>query len=160
MRFDELVLAALPLLLGVASGLCTASGMGWYNSLQKPKWAPPKWVYAPVWTALYLLLGVVSLRLEPRLLTWYYAHLALNFAWSPVFFGLRKPPAAMAILVAMLGIIVYVFACTEDTTARLALAPYIAWLVFAGALNLSIVRLQSRPKEQPVDSSIYTHQPM
>ena len=107
-RFIALILAvALPLVLGGAGGVVTAAAIpGWYAGLSKPPWNPPSWVFGPVWTTLYLLMGVASWRVwrsqllagaGPRAqqrvrsaLVTYSGQLALNAVWSPVFFGLKR----------------------------------------------------------------------
>ena len=121
----------------------------YYRGLRKPAWAPPPWLFGPVWTALYALMGVaawlVARRGGPgtrRALALWGGQLALNAAWTPIFFGLRSPGAALAeiaaLWIAVLGTVV-VFARRRADAAALLL-PYLAWVSFAAALNLAIWR--------------------
>lgn len=131
----------LPLASGSTVGLLTQRNTQWYDTLAKPAWAPPKQVYGPVWTILYICLGIASTYLPDALMPWYYLHLALNLSWTPVFFGLKKPRAALAIISLMLATIGYIVYQTDNSTVRALLAPYIAWLLFAGALNAHIASI-------------------
>ena len=153
MRGSAIALAGFLVLCvvgGAASGLASPPGE-WYASLAKPSWNPPNWIFGPVWTALYAMIGVAGWRLwrrraapgATRAMGWYGAQLALNFAWTPVFFGLHRPGAALAVIVAMLGAIVATIALSwrVDRPAALLLAPYAAWVSFATALNAAIWRL-------------------
>lgn len=121
----------------------------YYRGLRKPAWAPPPWLFGPVWTALYALMGVaawlVARRGGPgtrRALALWGGQLALNAAWTPIFFGLRSPGAALAeiaaLWIAVLGTVV-VFARRRADAAALLL-PYLMWVSFAAALNLAIWR--------------------
>lgn len=120
----------------------------WYASLRKPAWNPPAWLFGPVWTALYLMMAtaawLVWRRGGPRrALTAYGVQLALNAAWTPIFFGLKMPGLAFAEILLMLAAIVVTareFARTSRVAAAL-LAPYIAWVLFASFLNFTLWRL-------------------
>lgn len=120
----------------------------WYQSLAKPSFNPPNWLFAPVWSVLYVVIAVVgariwlSLRRSMAMRLWY-AQLVLNFAWSPIFFGLQDPTSA---LIVILGLLVtvggFIFASwRQDRTAALLFLPYLAWVAFATALNGAIVAL-------------------
>lgn len=120
----------------------------WYQSLAKPSFNPPNWLFAPVWSVLYVVIAVVgartwlSLHRSMAMRLWY-AQLVLNFAWSPIFFGLQDPTSA---LIVILGLLVtvggFVFASwRQDRTAALLFLPYLAWVAFATALNGAIVAL-------------------
>jgi len=132
---------------GAASGLATPPG-DWYASLAKPSWTPPGWLFGPVWTLLYAAMGVSAWllwrrRMQPgarRSLACFGAQLALNFAWTPVFFGLHSPGAALCVIVVLLGAIVatVVLAWRVDRVASVLLWPYLAWVSFATALNAAI----------------------
>jgi tryptophan-rich sensory protein len=123
---------------------------GWYATLAKPVFNPPAWVFGPVWTTLYVMMAVAVWRVwlagDPRrraALAWYGAQLALNAAWSQVFFGLERPRWALAVILALLATV----AATAwrfwsiDRLAGWLLAPYLAWLAFATVLNGAIVAM-------------------
>lgn len=126
---------------------------GWYFQLVKPALNPPPWVFAPVWTMLYLMMGVALFLhrsatlgghpLGPRG-TWLFAgQLLLNGVWSPLFFGLKSPVLAAVDIVLLLTAIVLTQRVFFQTS-RLAgwlLAPYLAWVSFATYLNVSIAWL-------------------
>jgi tryptophan-rich sensory protein len=137
----------LPLLVGGLGGLVTAGAVReWYPTLARPSFAPPSWVFGPVWTLLYLAMGVAS-RLVWRsgstrpdvrgALVLYAVQLALNLAWSCLFFGLRRPLLALIEIVVLLGVIVATalrFAAVSNA-AGLLMLPYVAWVAFATLLN-------------------------
>jgi tryptophan-rich sensory protein len=127
-------------------GRLTASEIpGWYRTLVRPSIAPPNWVFGPVWTLLYVLMAVAAWRvwLAPPspTRTWALAlfmmQLALNFAWSWIFFRQHAIGAALAEVVALwatIGATILVFAMIAPLPAWL-MAPYWAWVTFASALN-------------------------
>lgn len=118
----------------------------WYDALLKPELAPPNWVFAPVWTALFLLMGVAAFmvwrggwrRAEATIaLNLFILQLALNALWSVVFFGLRNPGLALveiAILWLAIAATIWAFAKVSKPAAWL-LAPYLLWVSFAAYLN-------------------------
>jgi benzodiazapine receptor len=143
--------------------LCQAVGIGgafftraaipeWYATLARPSFAPPNWVFGPVWTLLYLLMGIVLYRLWIReshgpertcALRWFFIQLALNAVWTPVFFGLKALWPAFGIIVFLLISIflaIRALARLDALSARL-LWPYLLWVSFATALNLEFARL-------------------
>ena len=119
---------------------------GWYAALAKPSFNPPSWVFAPVWTLLYVLIAIAGARTFERgtggFPLWL-GQMALNFTWSPVFFGLHRPGLALAIILALLMAILAFIATRwrADRTAALLFVPYAAWVAFAGVLNASIALL-------------------
>ncbi len=117
----------------------------WYAGLAKPAFNPPNWIFAPVWTLLYIMVAVAGWRTwdsEPRSggMTVWFIQLALNFSWSPVFFGAHMIGAALVIvamlLAAILGFIVMRW--PRDRAAALLFVPYAGWVAFATLLNGSI----------------------
>jgi tryptophan-rich sensory protein len=120
---------------------------GWYAALAKPPFNPPNWVFAPVWTILYVLIAVAGARTfergRGRGFALWLAQLALNFTWSPVFFGLHRPLAALVIVGALLATIIAFIATqwNSDRASALLFVPYAAWVAFATVLNASIVVL-------------------
>ena len=138
-------------LLGGLSGWFSNSGSAWFDALQKPSFMPPGWAFAVVWPILYALLGV-SLALilaEPpsrrrqMALILFTIQLALNFAWSPIFFAGHD--------IALAKWVIFLMAAIAAAAARqflklrsaagLLLVPYLAWLVFAAMLNATIETL-------------------
>lgn len=121
---------------------------GWYAALNKPAFNPPDYVFAPVWLALYVCIGVAGARTwsadprSPAIAAWI-AQMALNFLWSSVFFGMHRTGLALGIIVAMLTAIAAFIALQwrADRVAALLFVPYAAWVAFATALNWSIYRL-------------------
>ncbi|HEX2571374.1 MAG TPA: TspO/MBR family protein [Polyangia bacterium] len=122
----------------------------WYRSLKKPPFTPPPAVFGPVWTGLYTLIAISGWRLwrrrmapgaRPALALWL-VQLGLNAAWSPLFFGQRRLAWALADIVALEGAILACMAAARpvDRPASALLAPYAAWVGFAGLLNEEIVR--------------------
>ncbi|MGD9479956.1 TspO/MBR family protein [Shinella sp. G-2] len=142
-------LAFIILVLGIGL-LIGASNVpdDWYQSLAKPSFNPPNWVFAPVWSLLYIVIGVVgartwlSLRRSMAMRLWF-AQMIFNFAWSPVFFGLRDPTSAMIIILGLLVSVAGFIAVSwrQDRTAALLFLPYLAWVAFASALNGAILAL-------------------
>jgi len=132
------------LAVGLAIGSITRPD-GWYAALAKPPFNPPNWVFAPVWSLLYVVIAVVGARTLERgggMGLWF-AQLALNFAWTPIFFGLHRPALALVIVIAMLATIVafIVTRWSVDRVSALLFIPYAAWVAFASLLNASIVVL-------------------
>jgi tryptophan-rich sensory protein len=132
-------------LAGVVGGVATASAVGtWYQTLVQPSFAPPDWVFGPVWTTLYALMGtaafLVSRSSHPRArvaLAAFLGHLVLNVAWSLAFFGLQSPLYGLVVIVPLLLAIVAVTALFGriDRRAAALMLPYLAWVAFATALN-------------------------
>ena len=123
----------------------------WYASLRKPSFNPPNWVFAPVWTVLYVLIALSAWLVwrragwhgGRRALSWWFAQLALNAAWTPVFFGAHRIGLALAIIVGLLVAIsgtILAFR-RHHALAAAMLLPYLAWVAFATLLNASIWRL-------------------
>lgn len=136
-------------LLGSAVTLPKISG--WYVSLAKPSFNPPNQVFGPVWTILYVLMAVTAWRVwcerghpgRVSALAWWVAQLALNAAWSQVFFGLEQPGWALVVIVLLLGAVGWTAwrFYAIDAVAGVLLLPYLAWVMFAAVLNTAIVRL-------------------
>jgi benzodiazapine receptor len=137
--------------LGTASGLSTVGGDSeWYQSLRKPPGTPPSWVFGPVWSVLYLMMGVVVGRLIHRR-AWqavavFGIQMVLNLAWTPVFFGIKDSVVALVILAAMwLGLLSTVLLARDaDRISAWLLIPYLAWVSYAGYLNAGFLWLNGR----------------
>lgn len=146
--------------LGVALGVCFgAAAVGsratmpqlrrWYPSLRKPTWNPPNAVFGPVWTALYLTMAVAAWLVwrtggdVSAALALFAVQLALNVAWSVVFFGERNVRGALVVIVALwlaIATTLGVFWMIAPAAGAL-FAPYLAWVTFASLLNGAIARL-------------------
>ncbi|WP_374307935.1 TspO/MBR family protein [Dongia sp.] len=142
----------LSLLVSSLGGWLTAGSIGdWYPTLAKPGFNPPDWVFAPVWSTLFLLMAIAAWRVWRRV-GWaagrtsqilYFAQLVGNLAWSALFFGLQRPGLA---LVDCALLLILIIATTwqfrrHDGLAALLMLPYIAWVAFACVLNGAIVAL-------------------
>ncbi|MEI4481637.1 MULTISPECIES: TspO/MBR family protein [unclassified Phyllobacterium] len=128
---------------GLAIGYITLPGE-WYASLVKPSFNPPNWLFAPVWTVLYVIIALAGWRVWDRGLAspqqFWWAQLLFNFLWSPSFFGLQQMGLALVVIVLLLISIIgfiKVSWSTERTSAILFL-PYLAWVAFATLLNASL----------------------
>ncbi|MDN5785926.1 TspO/MBR family protein [Pseudorhodobacter sp.] len=130
--------------IGSLIGVATLPGE-WYAGLNKPGFTPPNWVFGPMWTALYVLIGWAGARKwiygGAQALWW--SQMVLNFLWSPVFFGLNMPVAAVVVIVLTWAAIA-AFILREwnsDRTSAALFMPYLAWVTLATALNIGIVVL-------------------
>ncbi|HVU80139.1 MAG TPA: TspO/MBR family protein [Candidatus Paceibacterota bacterium] len=154
----NLIPLALWILIAQGAGLIgsafTAPAIsGWYAALEKPQVAPPNWVFAPVWTTLFLLMGVAAYlvwrkpasRGRTLALKLFFAQLILNVLWSVLFFGLKSPAMALAeIALLWLSIAATIWAFSKISgPAALLLAPYLAWVSFASYLNFMLWTLNS-----------------
>lgn len=145
-RLALLAFVALALVGGSLLGVLTAPGP-WYAALEKPWFNPPNWVFGPVWSVLYIMIGIAGWRLwrlgDSALLRLWWLQLALNFAWSPAFFSLQSPGLALAIiLVLVVAVWALAFlAWRRDRLSALLFLPYGLWVSFATLLNLSIFML-------------------
>jgi len=140
----------IPQIIGLLGSLFTSATIPtWYATLTRPELAPPNWVFGPVWTVLFILMGIASFlifqkgyeRRDVRIaLSFYGAQLILNLLWSLLFFGARNPGLAFAEIVVLwlvLFLTIRKFWPLSKTSAYL-LVPYILWVSFAGYLNYSI----------------------
>jgi translocator protein len=139
--------------LGGLSGWISNSGYGnaWFDALHKPSFMPPGWTFGVVWPILYALLGIALAMIlaEPpsarrtTALTLFMVQLALNLAWSPIFFAGHDIGLAKIVIFIMALVAAYVARqfYRLRRIAGLLMLPYLAWLVFAGALNWSIETL-------------------
>ncbi|MFK3973386.1 TspO/MBR family protein [Pseudomonas sp. NPDC087358] len=129
-----------------ATGIIFKPG-AWYQSLQKPRFTPPNWLFPVAWTTIYLLLAWAGYRLtllpgSETVLALWAAQIALNTLWTPVFFGANRIVAGMVILVVLWLVVaaMVVLALQLDVITGLILFPYLVWLCVAAALNFSIMR--------------------
>lgn len=148
-----LLAVSLVVVLAVAAvgGIATGSGLrDWYDDLDKAPWTPPSWVFGPAWTVLYVLMAVAAwlvarAGLDERAvrvaLAVYLVQLAVNLAWSWLFFGRRAPALALVDIVVLCVLVAATIVAfwRVDAAAGALLAPYLGWIVFAATLNLWIV---------------------
>ena len=140
-------------LLGGLSGWLSNSGYGngWFDGLDKPNFMPPGWAFGVVWPILYALLGIAVAMIlaeppSPRrktALTLFFIQLALNFAWSPIFFAGHDIRLANVVIFAMAALAAAAAGqfVRIRTIAGLLMVPYLAWLIFAATLNSTIGNL-------------------
>ncbi|MDN3588167.1 TspO/MBR family protein [Pedobacter aquatilis] len=141
---------ALTLSIGALGGLATAKSVQtWYPTLNKPSFNPPNWLFAPVWTSLYIIIGIAAYlvwvkrdKIEhfPRTVALYLIQLILNLSWSFIFFYLHEIGFALAEII-MLLIAIMANAITFykiDKVAGLLFIPYILWVSFATFLTYNI----------------------
>ncbi|OSZ80166.1 hypothetical protein CAP36_02615 [Chitinophagaceae bacterium IBVUCB2] len=144
---------AIPLLVGGISGFFTDTGVGsWYQTINKPSWNPPGWIFGPVWTTLYVMMGIAmylvwkkeaSAILKKTALSLFAIQLVLNFFWSFIFFNQQQIGWALVEIIAMWVFIlltIFAFANVSKTAAWL-LVPYISWVSFATILTYTIWQL-------------------
>jgi tryptophan-rich sensory protein len=144
---------AICLLAGALGGWVTSqSVVEWYPTLNKPAWNPPAWIFAPVWTTLYVMMAVAAWLVWKKgrrgsgarlALALFFIQLALNCLWSFLFFGARSPGWALVDIVALLAALAattWAFFHHSRLAGALML-PYLAWVSFAGFLNFTIWQL-------------------
>jgi len=147
-----LISLGLSLSAGFLGAWATASSVdSWYQGLNRPWWTPPDALFAPVWTALYILMGVAAWlvwkRADDHRVGWplslYALQLLLNALWSYLFFGLRSPGAALIEIIVLWAAIAATAAgfARVDRRAAWLMAPYLAWVSFAMALNFALWRM-------------------
>ena len=139
---------ALFLVVTVGGGLligATNTPGAWYADLAKPPFTPPDWLFAPVWTVLYVAVAVAGWRIwrlsDTRgAMTAWWLQLGLNFLWTPVFFTLQAIGWALVVILALLAAVVSFIrlAWDRDRPAALLFLPYAAWVAFATLLTASV----------------------
>jgi tryptophan-rich sensory protein len=127
-------------------GIASARAPDFYIKLDRPPWAPPAWLFGPVWTTLYILMGIAAWMVWKergwgRELYLFVFQLVLNAVWTWLFFGLKhgKLAALDIIVLAILIVMTIVAFWNVRSVAGVLLVPYLAWVVFATALTFSIV---------------------
>jgi tryptophan-rich sensory protein len=152
-RVADVAIAATPLAVGAASAALTMNGLRlWYRTIRRPSWNPPNQVFGPVWTTLYLLMGVALVQVvrseEDRLarqlgLVLFAVQLVLNFGWSWIFFTNHDLFGALVEILALwlaIAATIAAFARVRPSAAALLL-PYLAWTTFATVLTGAIWRM-------------------
>lgn len=137
---------------GIGSAFTVSAIPEWYATLNKPSFSPPNWLFAPVWTLLYILMGLAAALVwqkglqNPRVrtsLVIFLIQLILNMVWSVLFFGLRSPLCGLVDILFLWAMILVTIAQFSKISvpAALLLIPYILWVTFASGLNLGIFLL-------------------
>lgn len=132
---------------GMAIGFMSPAD-AWYAALAKPSFNPPNWIFPPVWSALYVMIGIAGwivwnrARRSAAMAVWW-LQLCLNFAWSPLFFSVHRIDLALAVILALLVATWAFIALTARPlpVAALLFAPYGLWILFASVLNASLASL-------------------
>ena len=145
--------------LGSLSGVSSMSEIqGWYANLNKPSFTPPNWLFGPVWSILYILIGgsfgliwqvaakgryPIITKFARQGLVLFGIHFLLNLAWTPVFFGLNNPAWGLVIILALLTMIVLLIRhfFRLDRLSAFLMIPYLIWVSYATALNIGILIL-------------------
>jgi len=145
-----LIAVSVSELAGIIGSVFTSPAIpGWYEGLIKPEFNPPSWVFAPVWTALFALMGVAAFLVWKKgvdqkkvkiALSLFVVQLVLNTLWSIIFFGLKNPGMAFVEIIILLTAILATFIAFLKVSrpAALLLLPYICWVAFASYLNFVI----------------------
>jgi translocator protein len=136
---------------GLGAISTAASVRNWYPMLHKPSWTPPSWLFGPVWTILYLMMAIAAWLVWRRrglvtvnsALGLFAFQLALNVAWSPLFFGLKNPLAGLLDIVPLWAAIMATLISfwKISPAAGVLLVPYWLWVGFATALNFAIWKM-------------------
>ena len=146
-KFLRLVLCiTLPLFIGGVSGIATADAIpGWYQTLNKPFFNPPNWLFGPVWTTLYILMGVSLFQisslpkseLRTKAIQIFILQLTLNFFWSFLFFYFHQPEIALLEIIGLwvcIAVMIHLFKKLKPVAGYLNI-PYLLWVSFASILN-------------------------
>ena len=153
-KLPKILIAVLVCLgIGFFSGFATQSSIDtWYLTLNKPSFNPPDWIFAPVWTFLYILMGIAAgivwskgyyHKWVKTAMYHFIFQLLFNGLWSIVFFGFRSPGLAFLVIIVLLVLILLTYKWFKivSKTAAYLLIPYLVWVVFATILNFSIWQL-------------------
>lgn len=139
---------ALPQIAGGLGAFFTITSVqSWYQTINKPSFNPPSWIFGPMWTLLYVLMGIACYLIwkgehpqKKQLLTLFFSQLFLNALWSPAFFGMESPILGLVVIVPMWALIL-VCIIQFRKASKLAsglMVPYLLWVSFATVLNFSI----------------------
>jgi len=147
------IAVSLCVLIGFLSSIATQTSIStWYVTLKKPSFTPPNWLFAPVWSILYILMGIAAgivwskgfyHKWVKTALYHFGFQLLLNAAWSIFFFGMRNPLIALVDILALFILLLFTIKWFKvvNSTAAYLLIPYLIWVAFATALNFSIWQL-------------------
>lgn len=148
-----IIAVAIPLIVGGLSGFFTVTGVeSWFQTINKPTWNPPNWIFGPVWTTLYAMMGVAlflvwksetNVVLKKTAIILFSTQLVLNFFWSFIFFNQHQMGWALVEIIALWVFIlltIFAFANVSKLAAWL-LVPYISWVSFATILNYTLWKI-------------------
>ncbi|PWL40279.1 sensory protein TspO [Flagellimonas aquimarina] len=148
-----LIAITVCLLIGFLSSFATQSSVNdWYLTLNKPNFNPPNWIFAPVWTSLYILMGIAAgivwskgfHHIWVKTALYHFGfQLLFNALWSIVFFGFKSPSWALLVILLLLTLIILTIKWFKvvSKTAAFLLIPYLMWVLFASLLNYKIWEL-------------------
>lgn len=153
-HWKPVAVAALAAMAVAALGASATDIGPWYQVLRKPAWQPPDWLFGPVWTLIYGLMALAGVRAwngasdrrqRLRIVGLFALNALLNVTWSELFFALHRPDwALMEVVPFWLSIVALIVAVSPaNRSAGWLLGPYLAWVAFAGVLNLVVVRLNA-----------------
>lgn len=144
-RLRRLLFAVAPPVVAAGLGtLAARDAPAQYGRLQKPSWAPPASAFGPVWSGLYVSIGVAGWHLHPRsgriAKVLHLSQMVTNTAWPAVFFGGRRKSASVTVIAVLDGLVVSELLALRrsDPAAAVMLLPYLGWSVFATALNVAV----------------------
>ena len=150
--FRLIISILIPLIIGFAGSFFTASSVdSWYATINKPSFNPPGWIFAPVWTTLYILIGLSFYLVwrnnfgeaRKKVISIYFMQLLFNLLWSVLFFGLKSPLLGFVDIIVLLIFIIAntIFFFKISKIAGYLFVPYLLWVSFASILNFSIYLL-------------------
>ncbi|MBC8489997.1 MAG: tryptophan-rich sensory protein [Ignavibacteria bacterium] len=150
--FKLIISILIPLIIGFLGSFFTASSVdSWYATINKPSFNPPGWIFAPVWTTLYILIGLSFYLVwmknfgeeRKKVIIVYSMQLLFNLLWSVLFFGLKSPLLGLIDIIILLSFIIAntIIFYKISKTAGYLLIPYLLWVSFASILNFSIFQL-------------------
>jgi translocator protein len=153
-RWIEIAVAALAVSLVALTGALLTEIGPWYENLKAPSWRPPNWLFGPAWTVIFVFIGSSGVMAWERapdgetrawLISLFAVNGVLNVLWSALFFKLRRPDWAFLELQGLwLSILALeIFIGSYSVAAAIVLAPYLAWVTFAGILNQRVARLNA-----------------
>ena len=143
----------IPLAIGALSSYFTIPGVNsWYQTINKPSWNPPNWIFPPVWTLLFVMMGIslflvwknnAAVRVKKMAIMIFSIQLLLNILWSYVFFKQHTMGWALAeIIILWIAILLTIFAFGKiSSLAAWLLVPYISWVSFAAILNYTFWKI-------------------
>lgn len=144
--FALLVFAALVFAAAIVGSMFEPGE--WYAELNKPEWTPPDWLFAPVWSLLYIAIAIAGWLAWKNSANWssfpvilWGIQLVLNALWSWIFFGLHNPFAAFVNIVILLAAILLFIFRVNSTLAAILFTIYALWITFAAILNFEVMRL-------------------
>ena len=137
------IFLVLVLGIGFTIGLTIRPGE-WYQTLAKPPFTPPNWLFGPTWTVVYILIAIAGWRViitegfNSTAFRLWLTQMVLNWVWTPVFFGLHHIGFGLVIIACLMTTVIAFMFKAQDRLARWCFGPYALWLCFATSLNAAI----------------------